>query len=90
MFTLLSICATVVCLLLFCLLRRVRRKKRDDDDWTSSQPDLDLGEEVEELPEHVLKSFTFWAGGLAGVVSAAATHQLDVAKTLLGRMKDGR
>lgn len=30
----------------------------------------------------VLKSFTFWAGGLAGVVSAAATHQLDVAKTL--------
>lgn len=42
----------------------------------------ELGEEVEELPEHVLKSFTFWAGGLAGVVSAAATHQLDVAKTL--------
>ena len=31
----------------------------------------------------VLKSFTFWAGGLAGVVSAAATHQLDVAKTSL-------
>ncbi|CAK8999041.1 unnamed protein product [Durusdinium trenchii] len=30
----------------------------------------------------VIKSFTFWAGGLAGVVSAAATHQLDVAKTL--------
>ena len=25
----------------------------------------------------------FWAGGLAGVVSAAATHQLDVAKTSL-------
>lgn len=32
----------------------------------------------------VIKSFTFWAGGLAGVVSAAATHQLDVAKTTLG------
>lgn len=37
---------------------------------------------MEELPESVIKSFTFWAGGLAGVVSAAATHQLDVAKTL--------
>ena len=38
------------------------------------------------FPQHrkVLKSFTFWAGGLAGVASAAATHQLDVAKTPLG------
>jgi len=36
----------------------------------------------EDIPESVRKSFMFWGGGLAGVISAGVTHQLDVLKIL--------
>ncbi|CAE7530678.1 unnamed protein product [Symbiodinium natans] len=68
--------AALLCLLLRNQIRKRRRRK-------PSVEGLDDGEEFKPpLPENIQRSFTFWAGGLAGVLSAAVTHQLDVAKTL--------
>lgn len=73
----LTIILGILLLLLFLLLRNTRRSRRFQS-FSLFESSLD----DEPISEDVHKSFTFWAGGLAGVVSAALTHQLDVFKTL--------
>eukprot|EP00439_Symbiodinium_sp_Y106_P004325 s6505_g1.t1 len=69
--------------LLALLLRNQIRKRRRRKPSVELEGGAGDGEDFKPpLPENIQRSFTFWAGGLAGVASAAVTHQLDVAKTL--------
>eukprot|EP00933_Yihiella_yeosuensis_P039761 TRINITY_DN3389_c0_g1_i1.p1 TRINITY_DN3389_c0_g1~~TRINITY_DN3389_c0_g1_i1.p1 ORF type:complete len:391 (-),score=64.41 TRINITY_DN3389_c0_g1_i1:436-1584(-) len=90
--TVIAVVAAIAITLLFLLHRAQQRRRRRESKFvrsrssshstTDTSKSLDDDDDNKPLPEHVRKSFTFWAGGLAGVLSAATTHQLDVLKTL--------
>mmetsp|Transcript_8861 Transcript_8861/g.19777 ORF Transcript_8861/g.19777 Transcript_8861/m.19777 type:complete len:343 (-) Transcript_8861:164-1192(-) len=74
------ICAAA--LVVFLAVRNSRRRVGRIADlripYSASIPDItDI-----PIPEAVKQQFLFWGGALAGVLSAAVTHQLDVLKTL--------
>mmetsp|Transcript_35175 Transcript_35175/g.64227 ORF Transcript_35175/g.64227 Transcript_35175/m.64227 type:complete len:343 (-) Transcript_35175:146-1174(-) len=69
-------------LVLFLVVRNARRRGGRLSElripYSASIPDMT---EI-QIPEAMKQQFLFWGGALAGVLSAAVTHQLDVLKTL--------
>jgi len=66
--------------LVFLILRNNLRHKRDGSS-AGFLRSLSPWEEGKQVKESVKQQFMFWGGVMAGISSAAITHQLDVMKT---------
>jgi hypothetical protein len=71
----------IIAMLVFLVLRNNLRHKRDGSAAAGFFRSLSPWEEGKEIKESVKKQFMFWGGVMAGISSAAITHQLDVMKT---------
>mmetsp|Transcript_5253 Transcript_5253/g.14223 ORF Transcript_5253/g.14223 Transcript_5253/m.14223 type:complete len:366 (+) Transcript_5253:75-1172(+) len=96
--SLLSVVSTALVLLLFLVLRNARRRSvlgvSSASTGFGDATGGSLGRRVmwgrqaspwfdgKEVRDSVKQSFVFWGGAIAGVLSAALTHQLDLLKTL--------
>jgi hypothetical protein len=69
----------LIAALVFLVLRNNLRHKRNGTGGFLRS--LSPWEEGKEIKESVKKQFMFWGGVMAGISSAAITHQLDVMKT---------
>ncbi|CAK0801389.1 unnamed protein product [Prorocentrum cordatum] len=69
----------IIAVLVFLVLRNNLRHKRAGD--TGFFRSLSPWEEGKEIKPAVKQQFMFWGGVMAGISSAAITHQLDVMKT---------
>jgi hypothetical protein len=69
----------LIAFVVFLILRNnLRHKRAGEGGFLRS---LSPWEEGKEIKESVKKQFMFWGGVMAGISSAAITHQLDVMKT---------
>lgn len=87
-------CGIVTFFILFLVLRHQRRrraskqipKRGEEGDVSSASAGFARGAspwfEGKEIRDSVKQSFVFWGGAIAGILSAALTHQLDLMKTL--------